>query len=119
MGHSGRPRKIIGGAHRRDLTAMQSGQKYRADIDGLRATAVIAVVLYHAFPKLLPGGFVGVDVFFVISGYLITQIIVNALDAPQGFSFPDFYSRRIQNFSCPDRGVGRRARNRDLDLPSK
>jgi peptidoglycan/LPS O-acetylase OafA/YrhL len=75
---------------------MQSGQKYRADIDGLRAVAVIAVMLYHAFPRLVPGGFVGVDVFFVISGYLITQIIVNALDGPQGFSFADFYSRRIR-----------------------
>jgi hypothetical protein len=46
--------------------------KYRADIDGLRAVAVIAVVLYHAFPNLVPGGFVGVDTFFAISGYLIT-----------------------------------------------
>jgi peptidoglycan/LPS O-acetylase OafA/YrhL len=70
--------------------------KYRADIDGLRAVAVIAVVLYHAFPKLVPGGFVGVDTFFVISGYLITGIIVGGLDGPAGFSFADFYARRVR-----------------------
>ena len=54
---------------------------YRADIDGLRALAVTVVVLFHAFPTRLPGGFVGVDVFFVISGYLITGIILTALNA--------------------------------------
>jgi peptidoglycan/LPS O-acetylase OafA/YrhL len=70
--------------------------KYRADIDGLRAVAVIAVVLYHAFPKLVPGGFVGVDTFFVISGYLITGIIIGGLDGPKGFSFADFYVRRVR-----------------------
>ena len=70
--------------------------RYRADIDGLRAVAVIAVVLYHAFPKLVPGGFIGVDTFFVISGYLITGIIVGGLDGPMGFSFADFYVRRVR-----------------------
>jgi peptidoglycan/LPS O-acetylase OafA/YrhL len=70
--------------------------KYRRDIDGLRAVAVIAVVLYHAFPRLMPGGFIGVDIFFVISGYLITEIIVGGLDGPAGFSFADFYARRIR-----------------------
>ena len=72
------------------------GLKYRADIDGLRAVAVIAVVLYHAFPNLVPGGFVCVDTFFVISGYLITGIIVNGLDDPAGFGFADFYVRRVR-----------------------
>ena len=53
--------------------------RYRADIDGLRALAVLAVILFHTFPNELPGGFVGVDIFFVISGYLITQIILEEL----------------------------------------
>lgn len=67
---------------------------YRPDIDGLRAVAVLAVVAFHAFPLYLPGGFVGVDVFFVISGFLISSIILKGLD--QGtFSFRDFYRRRI------------------------
>ncbi|TYN38335.1 acyltransferase, partial [Salmonella enterica subsp. enterica serovar Typhimurium] len=47
--------------------------KYRPDIDGLRAVAVLSVVIFHYFPSILPGGFVGVDIFFVISGYLITS----------------------------------------------
>lgn len=68
---------------------------YRPDIDGLRAIAIISVVLYHAFPKLLPGGFIGVDVFFVISGYLITSIIWTELDKGS-FSFLDFCARRIR-----------------------
>ena len=70
--------------------------KYRADIDGLRAVAVIAVVLYHGFPSLMPGGFIGVEIFFVISGYLITGIIGGGLGGPAGFSFADFYGRRIR-----------------------
>jgi len=69
--------------------------RYRADIDGLRAVAVVSVLLFHAFPSLLPGGFVGVDVFFVISGYLISTIIFSSLDAGR-FSFREFYGRRIR-----------------------
>ena len=68
---------------------------YRPDIDGLRAVAVAVVVAYHAFPLLLPGGFVGVDVFFVISGYLISGIILGAL-AEGRFSFAHFYARRMR-----------------------
>ena len=67
---------------------------YRPDIDGLRALAVLAVVIYHAFPSVLRGGFVGVDIFFVISGYLITGILWRELDA-QRFSLLHFYQRRI------------------------
>lgn len=65
--------------------------KYRPDIDGLRAIAVVLVLGFHAFPQVVPGGFVGVDVFFVISGFLITSIISTA-----NFSFPGFYARRVR-----------------------
>lgn len=68
--------------------------KYRPDIDGLRAVAVLAVVFFHAFPSKIKGGFVGVDVFFVISGFLISGIIMNGLKN-HSFSIIDFYSRRI------------------------
>lgn len=67
---------------------------YRPDIDGLRAFAVMSVVVFHAFPTLLPGGFVGVDVFFVISGFLISGIMFTSLNAER-FAFLDFYARRV------------------------
>lgn len=68
---------------------------YRPDIDGLRAFAVLVVVGFHAFPAAFPAGFIGVDVFFVISGYLITSIIRADL-AGGRFSLAGFYSRRIR-----------------------
>ena len=68
---------------------------YRADIDGLRAFAVLSVVFFHAFPQTLKGGFIGVDVFFVISGYLICGIILRDLQVG-AFSFANFYARRIR-----------------------
>src|SRR5579864_6366568 len=69
--------------------------RYRADIDGLRAVAVLSVVVFHANAKLLPGGFLGVDIFFVISGFLISQLILGGL-ADGSFSFVSFYERRIR-----------------------
>lgn len=68
---------------------------YRPDIDGLRALAVLAVVIFHFNKGWLPGGFVGVDIFFVISGYLITGIVSKQALSGQ-FSFADFYMRRIR-----------------------
>ncbi|TWP24723.1 acyltransferase [Apibacter muscae] len=68
--------------------------KYRPDIDGLRALAVISVIVYHLNNRWLPGGFIGVDVFFVISGFLITKIIYREIISHQ-FSFINFYQRRI------------------------
>ena len=68
---------------------------YRADVDGLRAVAVAAVLVYHAFPRWLPGGFVGVDVFFVISGYLISGIILESASGGH-FSVAGFYARRFR-----------------------
>ena len=68
---------------------------YRADIDGLRAMAVVSVVVFHAFPWLVPGGFVGVDVFFVISGFLITTNIVSGLERGT-FTIAGFYDRRVR-----------------------
>ncbi len=72
-----------------------SAKKYRPDIDGLRAIAILSVVGYHAFPSLISGGFVGVDIFFVISGYLISSIIFSNL-SHNTFSFVEFYTRRIK-----------------------
>jgi peptidoglycan/LPS O-acetylase OafA/YrhL len=82
---------------------MQSAKSYRPDIDGLRALAVLAVVGFHAFPNIVKGGFVGVDIFFVISGFLITGILQkelqnNGLQAKNISFWPyisTFYQRRI------------------------
>jgi len=69
--------------------------KYRPDVDGLRAIAVMLVLNFHAFPDAMPGGFIGVDVFFVISGFLITGIIMRELELGR-FSLIGFYNRRIR-----------------------
>ena len=68
---------------------------YRRDVDGLRAIAIIAVVVYHSFPTLMPNGNIGVDIFFVISGYLISQLLIRQF-VKNTFSFKDFYNRRIR-----------------------
>ncbi len=67
---------------------------YRPDIDGLRAVSIIAVVLFHSFPQLAPRGYLGVDVFFVISGYLISLIVFQGI-GKEGF-FADFYAHRVR-----------------------
>lgn len=74
---------------------------YRPEIDGLRALAVLSVIFYHSTvllfeKKFLPGGFIGVDIFFVISGYLITKIIYSEIKKTNNFSFLNFYKRRIK-----------------------
>ncbi len=69
--------------------------KYREDIDGLRAVAILLVVGFHAFPAKVAGGFVGVDIFFVISGYLISTIIFSSLENDR-FSILEFYVRRVR-----------------------
>lgn len=69
--------------------------KYINEIDGLRAIAIIVVMLFHANSSWVPGGYLGVDIFFVISGFLITRIILNALAEDQ-FSFGSFYASRIR-----------------------
>lgn len=70
-------------------------RSYRADIDGLRAVAVLGVVAFHAFPERVPGGFIGVDIFFVISGFLISSIIFAEVEADR-FSLRWFYWRRVR-----------------------
>lgn len=69
--------------------------KHRTDIDGLRAIAILAITLFHINPKVFKGGFIGVDVFFVISGYLITKSIWTELENSE-FSIAGFYARRIR-----------------------
>ena len=77
------------------MTAGVNAPRYRPDIDGLRAIAVVPVVLFHAGFTSVSGGFVGVDVFFVISGYLITQLLLNDIRSGS-FSIARFYERRIR-----------------------
>jgi peptidoglycan/LPS O-acetylase OafA/YrhL len=76
-------------------TTAPSHLTYRADIDGLRAVAVLLVVVYHAFPNALPGGFIGVDIFFIISGYLISTLLFQGIKSGS-FNIFDFYARRIR-----------------------
>lgn len=82
---------------------MSTTLKYRPDLDGIRALAVLAVIIFHIDAAWLPGGFLGVDMFFVLSGYLITTIISREMQNGS-FSFLEFYKRRAKRilpvFSC-------------------
>jgi peptidoglycan/LPS O-acetylase OafA/YrhL len=78
-----------------DKSLVRSFESYRPDIDGLRALAVLAVIAFHGFPEYVAGGFVGVDVFFVISGFLISGIILDETRLGE-FSLRGFYARRIR-----------------------
>src|ERR1017187_3936008 len=76
-------------------TADSHQTSYRPDIDGLRAVAVLSVIAYHLSTGVLPGGFLGVDIFFVISGYLITNVIWREA-INRNFSIARFYERRVR-----------------------
>ncbi|WP_004472248.1 acyltransferase family protein [Leptospira santarosai] len=77
------------------LFKIPANKEYRSDIDGLRAVAILLVVAYHTVPYRFKGGLIGVDIFFVISGYLISNIIFKSLESGT-FSFKDFYLKRIK-----------------------
>jgi peptidoglycan/LPS O-acetylase OafA/YrhL len=86
-------RKLI--AARARWSVLLASLRYRPDIDGLRAVAIISVLVFHAWPSLLKCGFIGVDIFFVISGFLISRIIFQRFESV-GFSYRDFYVSRIK-----------------------
>lgn len=73
-------------------------EDYRGDVDGLRGLAVLSVVVYHIKPALLPGGFLGVTIFFVLSGYLMGGIVDRAIESGT-FAFGKFYARRAARIS--------------------
>lgn len=94
----GRPRASL--AEDTRSAAFHADPAHRRDIDGLRAVAILSVLVFHAFPATLPGGYVGVDVFFVISGYLIGGILLQALDS-ENFNIVGFYARRVKRIFPP------------------
>lgn len=75
---------------------MRNAALYIAPIDGLRAIAVIAVLLYHLGISWIPGGFLGVDLFFVISGYVITRLILDSIDRSSALDLRAFYFNRLR-----------------------
>ena len=80
----------------RSHQASQGSRDFRPDVQGLRAIAVLLVVVYHVFPSVLPGGYAGVDVFFVISGYLITSQLVREVAKSGHLSLTKFYLKRVR-----------------------
>ena len=81
--------------------ATSRGIQYIPAIDGLRAIAVIAVALYHLGITWIPGGFLGVDLFFVISGYVITRLLLDSIQERGGLDLRDFYMARIRRLLPP------------------
>ena len=81
---------------RKNPDEQEAGRRFRPDIEGLRAVAIVAVLLCHAGVPFLAGGYVGVDVFFVISGYLITRLLLGELDRSGTISLRGFYARRAK-----------------------
>ena len=75
---------------------VSGSRRFRTDIEGLRGLAVLLVVVFHAWPTWLPGGFIGVDVFFVLSGYLITRLLVDELETTGSIALPAFWARRAR-----------------------
>ncbi len=73
-----------------------SSSRYIKQIDGLRGISVLSVVLYHFFPNIFKGGFVGVDIFFVISGFVISKILIEEFETTKGISLKNFYIKRIK-----------------------
>ena len=98
-----RPRSIAaaGGPE----AAVSGSLPYMAGLDGLRALAVIGVVLYHADVAWLPAGFLGVDIFFVVSGYLITSLLIREFDARGSISLTRFWFRRAARAMQSAQGV--------------
>jgi peptidoglycan/LPS O-acetylase OafA/YrhL len=92
------------GAQTRDVQQDRAGEGFRPDVEGLRTVAIGTVLLYHAGISLVPGGFVGVDVFFVISGFLITGLLLRELSAKGTISLTRFYARRAKRL-LPATGV--------------
>src|SRR6478609_5586089 len=90
-----RTEEMFVGRHVRSTPGGRISGSVRSDIQGLRAVAVALVIVYHIWPTILPGGFVGVDVFFVISGFLIVGSLVREISNSSRLDLLSFYERRI------------------------
>ena len=83
-------------ANPRTPVAPSGSRQFRTDIEGLRGLAILLVVIFHARPTWMPGGFIGVDVFFVLSGYLITRLLIDELESTGTIALPAFWARRAR-----------------------